>query len=1392
MTLTQRQSNRRRQRRFRHYIEALEARWAPALLVVNSLVDTAVDLTDATVTLRDAIHAANNDLRVAPGESSGSGADEIQFQSGLSGTIPLHSGELLISSDLIITGPGANLLTIRVNVNTFTNLMRLFNVDDGTATIRAVTLSGMTIRDGNPGGFSDGGGIFNAENLTVQSCTLSNNFATNGGGIFNSGTLTVQKSTLNGNLATNGGGIFNDVDGAVTVQNSTLSGNEARFGEAGGILNHGTLTVQNSTLSGNSASLDGGAILNFSTLTVRNSTLTKNRIGFADLTVRGAGIFSSPGSTSSPTTVTLHNTIVAENVRFTFTQDDVHGSVHSTSTNNLIGVDTGLSGISDGTNGNQIGTASTRIDPRLESLADNGGPGQTHALSRFSTAIDGGNNAEVPAGMNSDQRGSPFVRIANTTVDIGAYEVQPLSISLVVDTTAEEDDGDFSAGDLSLREAIRLSNGGTGADTITFSPSVFGTPQIITLRGTELLIADELNINGPGAGLLTISGNNASRIFKVEAVNKAGEYPVTLSGLSVTGGNAGSDPGVLGGGVLHVGGVLTIQNSTLSGNTAGHGGGIASLRRLTVQNSTVSGNAAQFRSGGGIYSLGGWLNVQNSTVSGNTAHSGGGIYAERAFELIVQTSIVSGNRARYGGGILIFNDNFGQNSVQNCTVSDNTADDSGGGIMAVTAGEVFPFTVANTTLSGNTAGGFGGGIFNGSDFEHTYGFQIKSVLFVQNSILSGNSSSNASNGAGIYNRDSIATVQNSTLGGHSGVAILNQGDGARLTVQNSTLSGNSFGAIRNLSNGTATLQNSTVSGNRGQGGIFSQGPLTVLNSTITQNHVEGPFSDHEGGGIGNLFGTLTLHNTVVADNFRGSGTTNRDDLNGTVENSSTNNLIGVDTGLSGISDGANGNQIGTAAAPIDPQLGPLADNGGPTLTHALLSSSPAIDGGNNADVPADMTTDQRGGSYARIIHNTVDIGAYEVQSVNEPPVVEANGPYSVAEGASVVLSSSGSSDADGSIVLFEWDFDYDGVTFTVDAIGPSPVFSAAGLDGPSSRTVALRVTDDLDASSIDTSALTVANVAPEASFAAPSSITYGDAVTVAFTNPFDPSTVDTTAGFRYAFGLNSAALALVTYATGDPSATDSFLLDAGTYTIYARIIDKDDGFTQYQAEVTVTPATLTVDVDDAAWEIRTPFPTFTGTISGEKNNESFTAVYSSVADETSTVGQYPITAEVSGATLSNYTVVVNEGTLTVTPSQVQIDIRRESLNLDSNGAISLLIFGSASFDVSLVDLNNFAFAGVEISLFQRSFADMDGDGNQDLLMHFRMTDELRQALEDIYAGLLLEDAADDGSFSSKQNALLALDGFFGQYDQEFRGSDSVDIFLAGKSLRDFLQSLGIG
>jgi ELWxxDGT repeat protein len=147
--------------------------------------------------------------------------------------------------------------------------------------------------------------------------------------------------------------------------------------------------------------------------------------------------------------------------------------------------------------------------------------------------------------------------------------------------------------------------------------------------------------------------------------------------------------------------------------------------------------------------------------------------------------------------------------------------------------------------------------------------------------------------------------------------------------------------------------------------------------------------------------------------------------------------------------------------------------------------------------------------------------------------------------------------------------------------------------------------------------------------------------------------------------------------------------------------------------------------------------------------------------------------------------------LTSTVVTVDIDLRPASLNIDQNGAISLVIFGSSLFDVSQVNTASLKLAGVAIDVFNHTLVDDNKDGTNDLSLTFRTSDALKAALTAIYSDLLLEDAADDGSYAAKQNALISLDGAFGEFGQEFSGSDSAKLFLAGNSLRTLLTSLGI-
>ncbi|MEA5604254.1 beta strand repeat-containing protein [Nostoc sp. UHCC 0252] len=297
------------------------------------------------------------------------------------------------------------------------------------------------------------------------------------------------------------------------------------------------------------------------------------------------------------------------------------------------------------------------------------------------------------------------------------------------------------SGDGSLRQAILDANSNEGADTISFEAEsgVFAdtTPDTITLTSGELFVTDEVIVQGTGSDKLTISGENVFRVFYTVA-------PLTIDGLTIANGNAtynNNDQYLGGGGILSDASLLTVSNSTISGNSAVLGGGILSYGGVNISNSTISGNTAQH--GGGIYYNDGGVNISNSTISGNTAqYGGGGINSDG--DGTVSNSTISGNTAQYGGGIY----NYGVATVSNSTISGNTGQYGGGGIY--NDGHA---TVSNSTISGNTTTTQyygGGGIYN-------YG-----VATVSNSTISGNT---GQYGGGIYN-DGDATVSNSIIAGN--------------------------------------------------------------------------------------------------------------------------------------------------------------------------------------------------------------------------------------------------------------------------------------------------------------------------------------------------------------------------------------------------------------------------------------------------------------------------------------------------------------------------------------------------------------------------------------------------------------------------------------------------
>ncbi|MEP7337100.1 MAG: putative Ig domain-containing protein [Acidobacteriota bacterium] len=214
-----------------------------------------------------------------------------------------------------------------------------------------------------------------------------------------------------------------------------------------------------------------------------------------------------------------------------------------------------------------------------------------------------------------------------------------------------------------LRGAIAAANAG---NTIQFS-SLFNSPQTITLTAGDLAVDKDLTIQGPGANLLTVSGNNVTRVFLIpQPLSPNPLLNVMISGLTIANGVAvtNSDNSNDGGGGIYNGGNLTLTDSTVSGNAnsqSGQGGGImqepGAGGTLNIIGSTLSGNTAQrgaaicFRCGSGCT-----LNLANSTIAGNAASSSGG-----GFEMPlngntiinIANSTIAGNSAPTGGGIFI-------------------------------------------------------------------------------------------------------------------------------------------------------------------------------------------------------------------------------------------------------------------------------------------------------------------------------------------------------------------------------------------------------------------------------------------------------------------------------------------------------------------------------------------------------------------------------------------------------------------------------------------------------------------------------------------------------------------------------------------------------------------
>jgi len=303
--------------------------------------------------------------------------------------------------------------------------------------------------------------------------------------------------------------------------------------------------------------------------------------------------------------------------------------------------------------------------------------------------------AAIGASLSRSSSGAPLVCAAAMALALGFTAPAEAGSIFTVNTALDPGPG----GTISLRQAIALASGSSG-NTVQFDASLVGST--ITLAGTEIPVTMPMYIQGPGRDHLTISGNNASRIFQIESCSGTGH--LKLSGVTLTSGASTS----YGGAVYANGCGLELLNSRITASHAQNGGGAIasnSAYGVSLDNATISGNSAP--NGGAIYTHGN-VNVNRSSILGNTAvDRGGGIYMASGY-LTMSNSTISGNSVTsmlgygsyLGGGIFLSGT---RSLVEDSTIAYNYASDGGGGVYLQGGYAASHATFKFTTIVGNSS-----------------------------------------------------------------------------------------------------------------------------------------------------------------------------------------------------------------------------------------------------------------------------------------------------------------------------------------------------------------------------------------------------------------------------------------------------------------------------------------------------------------------------------------------------------------------------------------------------------------------------------------------------------------------------------------------------------------
>ena len=574
-----------------------------------------------------------------------------------------------------------------------------------------------------------------------------------------------------------------------------------------------------------------------------------------------------------------------------------------------------------------------------------------------------------------------------------ALEGRALLSTLTVSNTSDSGAG-------SLRAAVARANADGGGDTIVFS-NLFNTPQTITLTSGDLELSGTdagTTIAGPGANLLSVSGDNDSRVFVVDT-----KVTASISGLTITAGNAGKSRG----GGLYNRGVLNLTDCTVSGNTSsGQGGGLDNFgtfyntATLNLVDCTLSGNSARY--GGGVLNNNGVTSLTNCTVSGNTARYGGGLDNDGLTSLTNCT--VSGNSAPNGGGLR----NYGTTTLTNTIVAGNNGGDVlggspsgannliGGNPLLAALGDFGGPTFTMPPLPGSQA--IGGGTTTGAPATDQRGqprtgtidigaFQGQGTTWVVNDASDGVGSApgqlslrqalNLANTLGtadtitfssLYDTPQTITLTAGPLSLTDKATTTIDGPGAKLL----TVSGGGNNRVFNVDGGSAALAGLTISGGNASsgGGLYDHGGMLSLTdcsvsgntatvggglyisqggaTSLTNCNLSGNSARYSAGGLFN-WGTATLTNCTLSSNNTargGGGLFNDQGGTATLTNCTLSGNTAAGDGGGLYNDGGTTNLTltnCTVSANSAPYGGGLRNFGTAMLTNTIVAGNTSVD-----------------------------------------------------------------------------------------------------------------------------------------------------------------------------------------------------------------------------------------------------------------------------------------------------------------------------------------------------------------------------------------------------------------------------------------------------------------